>query len=232
MKIQQQIDKTSKKVEQKIRYEKEKIRSKRKPKEVIAKDIELPISKVKKELDSWLRSQDNLTSSKIIELEKSNEHHIPLINRQSSIYSMAKDLIQDDNLSICRDTGIMRKKGHGRCSASSMSREDKSTGRSHSSHRGRSCTPDRAVMKGWKSRGKSPQKGRAQCYRREEPWSREMQRAFSPSRDRQRNSESDHSWFSEMDSTSSDGKSSRCHIRRSKNKKIGDKCKTLFKNQS
>ena len=62
MKLQQQVSKTVKKVQQEqSRYEKD-MSKLHKNKEIIASPIKMPTSRAHKELDSWLCTQDDLTS--------------------------------------------------------------------------------------------------------------------------------------------------------------------------
>ena len=131
LKIQQQNNKASKKVStSKTRYEKDLQKStKKKQAEQIAEPIALPVSQAKKALDSWLQTQSNLTSSHIEEFNeiKSIHSHIPMIERCGSVYKIAKELITDDNLSVCRETGIMKKKTDKSRDSSDSSRSSAST---------------------------------------------------------------------------------------------------------
>ena len=165
-------------------------------------------------------SDTQINEDEIEMLKHGNIHkHIPMVECRSSIYKIAKDLIDDDNLSICRDIGIMKKRDkspdhhsrrdrdrdhdhdHGCC----HDRDDYST-RSGESARNRSHSDERYRSNRNRS-SYSPQRRnnarrRTQCYNREEPWSRDMKRAFSPSRDRERTGELDRSWFSDDTSDS------------------------------
>ena len=70
----------------------------------------------KQELNDWLETQVNMTSTVIdvdeeIQFRKNSPAlHTLIPNKLGSIYDIAKDLIDDDKLSVCRDTRIMKKK--------------------------------------------------------------------------------------------------------------------------
>ena len=188
----------------------------------------MPMIKAKRELDSWLQSQHDISSSKWDDLEKIetpnamiNTRHIPLIERRSSVYEIAKGLINDEKLSVCRETGIMKKRESSPRRGQSPRRHDKrnrsrnnspkgsdrsdwSRHSSRSASRDQRRIPDRRQDGSDRRRSPDRRRGRHQRYNKEEPWSRELRRAFSPSRERERAGESDRSWFSDdTDSSSS-----------------------------
>ena len=68
--------------------------------------------------------------------ERSNYEHIPLIESNHSVYEVAKDLIVDEKISLCRDTGIMRRK------QSPHTRHDSSSEASSRSHRSKRNSRD------------------------------------------------------------------------------------------
>ena len=96
--------------------------------------------------------------------------------KEGSIYSIAKQLMDDENVSICRTTGIMKKKN-------SRSRDSRS---SYATKKETTCRRDRSSDRNERRTVRAPQTrntkytgNRSNRYKREEPWSREMNRALS-----------------------------------------------------
>ena len=258
LKLQQQITRTERKVQQeKNRYLKEQQKNqKSRESETIAPRLRTGNQTAKKELDSWLKTQRNLTSSRLLSDSDSSEiesvkSKIPQIQKTASIYSIAKDLINDEKLSVCRDMGIMKKRDNSSDSQRSTGRDrerrrDKSPNLHHGRERGSGCKQRRSMHYADRSpshsrsshstrcdrspRQSPARRGCASWYDRQEPWAREMQRAFSPSRHKQRASESDRSWFSDTDTTSDESPKctnrSKCHRKSGINVKPCSKVKT------
>ena len=238
IKLQQQINRQQKKVQQeKVRYDKEikKIgKTNEQNKEIIIDKREPPTANAKKQLDSWLQTQRNMSTgrwqheSDTSDDETGPKKMIPSIENVGSVYNIAKDLINDEKLSICRDTGIMKK----RSSSPAASRRSRDPPR-HARNDHRS---DRSSS-GWSSTSRqhrSPERCEkrrdgSKKYDKEEPWSREMRRAFSPSREKERAGGSDRSWFSgDTDSTSSDDMNKQKRRKR-RNEKSGINAKPCSK---
>ena len=196
MAITQRNQKLSKKLNQ----------QKMKPEKVTTK---IPLRKTrsvrnnKKELDSWLQSQLEHTSTCIFSedeseiefnLRKNIDHKIP--SHAGSVYNVAKELINDDNVSICRDTGIMKKREGSTKSTHSGKSSKKTTGRKRreetDQHSRREVSPHRHRTNNHAGR-----------YKREEPWARDMNRALHDYRSGQSSSTYEKSDTNEYDSSSS-----------------------------
>ena len=215
LQIQQQTIKDQKKVTQaRNKYEKELAKFEK------TKPIEKFVEK-KKDLDSWLHEQVEHTSTQI-ESQSEDDDEIqfktlkdgPFMNiprRNTEAYHIARTLIDDDNLSVCRDTGVMKRRNRSRSprSNSSYGSSTRSTREAPPRRESRRARYDedqgRARHDTPLSHGRA--KPRANRYNKEEPWSKELRRALTPP-----GSGKDRSWFSDSsDSVASEHKA--CPVR-------------------
>ena len=196
---------------------------------------------VQHDLESWLNSPVGeldidflLMDDEHCEQPKPNYDLIPpkkKVEKQKYL-DIASELIDDENVAICRDTGIYTR------------RESRSPGMRRTGSRGGSrasstrSTTQRDHNKGDSDRGsrrRSPprkdrttyRQNRRNRYDKEQPWNIDRDRSTSPSRNRPRSGELEHSWFSEANSTDSD--ESRRKIERSRKKKSGINAKPCSK---
>ena len=144
------------------------------------------------ELEGWLQNQLNSTLSQGSDGSiGSSSKLVPIgipVKKSDRINLIAEELANDDNLSICRDTGIMRRRdspGRHRdrspkstSTRSERSRSSRVSTASRHKDKGRSRDRERSTLRDRTSRGGNYKKNR---YHREEPWSREMNRALSSS---------------------------------------------------
>ena len=238
--LQQKAKKTEKKViQQKERYEKElqKQRADHDHDSWVNTPVREPI------IDDYLFIDDNTGPQNIKDKHTNNIDFIPIDKNEKQTYvDIARELINDENVSICRETGIYRGRHSREVSPmdrrpprvpSRGSQRSRTSRDSHHrntrpiSHDRRSDSDVRHSSR--EQRGGSRGRGRRSRYDKEQPWNIDEHRSSSPSRRRQRSGELEHSWFTNSDSSSSQDELRKKSVRRNVKKKSGINAKPCSK---
>ena len=120
--------------------------------------------------------------------DKGDSSHCLIIPREGSIYDIAKDIMEDDNVSICRKTGVMRKRRDRSSPWKERRNQDRKYEESRSRSSGRSRHDEHRTTRQHEKYTENSRQRRSR-YDQEEPWRREMTTALGSSRGESTDSE-------------------------------------------